>query len=170
MQTRRDLIRALACGVVAGAAGTAAMTATGRVHREIHARRRGIAAADLGEILDYDDSDHVVIAAGTLLRAVTGRAPETPGGRLALFRVVHWGYGSAVGIAHVGLHRWLGREPEAGVAFFVGSQVMALGLFPVLGGTPVPWRWERALLATSFVQHGVYAGVVAAAGAALRER
>ena len=64
--------------------------------------------------------------------------------------------GSAVGAGHVALARVLGREPVPGLAFFAASQVMALGLFPVLGDTPPPWRWERRLVVTSFVQHGIY--------------
>lgn len=141
------------------------MTTTALLYREIHQRRRGVLAA--GEILDYDDSDYVVVAASTLLRAVTGRAPSTPGGRKVLFLVVHWGYGSVVGVAHRGLRSRIGREPTAGVAFFVGCQTMALSLFPLLGGTPPPWRWRRDLLVTSLVQHAIYAAVVAATTDAL---
>src|ERR1700712_2883046 len=89
-------------GVLAGAAGTAAMTTTGFAHREGHARRRGMSPADITEILDYDDSDHVVVAASTVLQRVIGWAPRTPGGRHALFRLVHWGYGSGGGGAHAG--------------------------------------------------------------------
>lgn len=153
-------------GVLAGAAGTAAMTATGRAYREVYARRRGKAPSEITEILDYDDSDHVVVAAATLLRAVSGRAPESPGARRALFWLVHWGYGSAVGVAHAELRHRHG-EPVAGIAFFVGCQTMALSLFPVLGDTPVPWRWTPRLATVSFLQHVVYAAAVSAADGAL---
>ena len=159
----------LARGVVAGAAGTAAMTGTALLRRAVHARRRGIRIGEIDEILDYDDSEHVVIAASSVLGPVLGRRPRTPAQRRAVFALVHWGYGSAVGAGHVGLRRLLGREPAAGLAFFVACETMALGLFPVLGDTPVPWRWRRDLLVTSLAQHGVYAATVAAAGAALRE-
>ena len=79
---------------------------------------------------------------------------------------MHWGYGSVFGAGHVALQHALGREPAPGLAFFAASQTMALGLFPVLGGTPPPWAWERRLLVTSFVQHAIYAGVVAATNTA----
>ncbi|WP_433800350.1 hypothetical protein [Actinomycetospora sp. CA-084318] len=161
--------RRLLVGVLAGAAGTAAMTTTGRLYREVYARRRGKAPSEITEILDYDDSDHVVIAASTLLRGVTGRAPESPGARRALFWLVHWGYGSAVGAAHAELRHRLG-EPAAGIAFFVGCQTMALSLFPVLGDTPVPWRWTPRLMTVSVLQHVVYAAGVAAADHALARR
>ena len=155
-------------GVLAGTAGTTAMTITGRAHRLVLARRRGIDQADIPEIVDYDDSDHVVVAASAITRLV-GWDPRSPAQRRALFLLTHWGYGSAVGAAHAGLRRVLG-EPVAGSLFFVACQAMALGLFPVLGGTPVPWRWERRLLVTSFAQHVVYALGVAAADAALAHR
>lgn len=157
----------LAAGVLAGALGTAAMTTSGRLYRHAVARRRGIAPEEITEILDYDDSDHVVVAAGAVVGALTGRAPTSPRGRHALFLATHWGYGSAVGVVHTLLRRGLGREPDAGLVFFLGCEVMALGLFPVLGGTPVPWRWRRDRLVVSVVQHAVYAGGVAAGRAAL---
>lgn len=164
------VLTVLARGVAAGAAGTAMMSASASLRRRRYARRHGIAPADVDVLLDYDDSDHVVIAASTLLRGVTGRAPSTPRGKRALFLLVHWGYGSAVGIGHEGLYRLLGREPEAGVAFFVGCQAMALTVFPVLGGTPSPWRWTPKLMVTSLTQHMLYAAVVAATGVPLRRR
>lgn len=161
-------LRLLAGGVLAGAAGTTAMTVTGRAHRLVLARHRGIDQSDIPEIVDYDDSDHVVVAATAITRHL-GWDPRTPAQRRALFLLTHWGYGSAVGAAHAGLRRGLG-EPTAAAMFFTACQVMALGLFPVLGDTPVPWRWERRLLVTSFAQHVVYALGVAAADAALARR
>jgi hypothetical protein len=169
MKARREgaeVLHEVARGVVGGAVGTAAMSLTARLHREIHARRDGIRVDEIEEILDYDDSEHVVIAASALLTRVIGWAPRSERGRTALFWLVHWGYGSAVGAGHVGLQRVLGREPAPGLAFFAGCQTMALGLFPVLGETPPPWRWERRLLVTSMVQHAVYAGAVAATNTA----
>ena len=160
-------LRHLAGGFVAGAAGTAAMTVTGRAHRLVVARSRGIRTNEIEEILDYDDSDHVVVAAGTVVEAVSGWAPDTPTERRAVFLLTHWGYGSAVGATHAELLRLLG-EPTAGLLLFAACQTMALGLFPVLGDTPVPWRWRRSLLVTSFAQHIVYALGVVVANAALR--
>jgi len=155
------VLREAARGVAGGAVGTGAMALAAWLRREAYARRHGIAVSEIQEIVDYDDSDHVVTAASTLLHAVLGWAPRTQRGRHVLFWVVHWGYGSVVGATHVALQRALGREPAPGLVFFAGSQAMALGLFPVLGDTPPPWRWRRDLLRTSFVQHAIYAGGVA---------
>jgi hypothetical protein len=159
----RTLLREAARGVVGGAVGTGAMALAARFRREEYARRQGIRVAEIDEILDYDDSEHVVIAASRLLHTVVGWAPRTERGRHVLFWVVHYGYGSFVGAGHLVLQRALGREPLPGLVFFAATQTMALGLFPVLGDTPPPWRWRRDLLRTSFVQHGIHAGGVAAA-------
>ena len=156
--------RRLLGGVLAGAAGTAVMTTTGRAYRELYARRRGMAPEDVTEILDYDDSDHVVVAASTILRRVSGGAPQSTGARRALFWLVHWGYGSVVGAAHAELRHRLG-EPAAGLAFFLGCQTMAFSFFPLLGDTPVPWRWGPRLITVSLAQHAVYVVAVAGAGA-----
>jgi hypothetical protein len=146
------------------------MTTTGRLYRGLHARRLGLPPGQITEILDYDDSDHVVVAASTVLRRISGWAPRSPAGRRALFWLVHWGYGSAVGAGHAELRHRLGGEPAAGITFFAGCQAMALSLFPLLGGTPVPWRWTPRLLVVSLVQHAVYAATVAGVDAALDDR
>jgi hypothetical protein len=164
------VLREAARGVLGGTAGTAAMSVAALLRRRHYARRHGVAPEEAGVVLDYDDSDHVVVAASTVLQHVIGWAPRSPRGRRTLFRLVHWGYGSAVGAAHVALQHAVRREPAAGLAFFAGSQAMALGLFPVLGGTPPPWAWERRLLVTSFVQHAIYAGAVAATNTATARR
>lgn len=174
------MLREAARGVLGGAVGTGAMALAAHHRRRRFTRRHGTTPEDAGVVLDYDDSEHVVIAASTLTRYVVGRAPRSPQGRRALFWLVHWGYGSAVGATHVALQHALqhtrprrrgrprdrGVEPAAGLTFFAGSQAMALALFPVLGGTPPPWRWERRLLVTSVVQHAIYAGGVAVANTA----
>src|SRR3978361_378609 len=85
---RTGRVAELARGVAAGLAGTAVMTGT--LALETAARR-----ASTGPV-DPDASGHVVTAASTVI----GYAPRTPAGRNALFLLVHWGYGSAVGAAY----------------------------------------------------------------------
>jgi hypothetical protein len=80
--------------------------------------------------------------------------------------LVHWGYGSAMGIGRELLARRL-SPAQATLVYWAGLMVMTGTLFPLLGGTPPPWRWKRDVLLTSIVQHGVYAltvGVVVDAG------
>lgn len=116
--------------------------------------------------IDYDGSDHVVIAAAKVVRW----NPSTPTGRAVLFNVVHWGYGSVVALEYERLRRLLGNDVEATAAFFAACQAMALALFPILGETPPPWRWRRGLLVSSFAQHALYAATVAAVSATFRRR
>lgn len=116
-------------------------------------------------IIDYDASDHVVIAAAKVVRW----NPSSVTGRRVLFNVVHWGYGSVVALEYERFRRMLGSEPRGAVAYFVACQGMALTLFPLLGDTPPPWRWRRDLLLTSFGQHALYAATVALASRRFRK-
>jgi hypothetical protein len=131
-----------------GLAGTAVMTAA--IAAETALR------PDSDGPVDYDATDHVVLAASKVL----GRPPpRSKRGRRHMFNAVHWGYGSAVALAYEPLRRRLG-DGQAVVVFYAGCQAMALTLFPTLGGTPPPWRWKRELLASSFTVHAMYAGTV----------
>lgn len=141
-----------------GAVGTAVMTLSIAVQTRLR--------PDLDGPIDYDASDHVVIAASKILRW----DPATPAGRRLLFNLVHWGYGSLVALEYERFRRLLGSEPRAAAAFFAACQTMALAAFPLLGDTPPPWRWRRDLLAVSFAQHALYAGTVSVASHAFRTR
>jgi hypothetical protein len=132
-----------------------------------YAHLRGSAQPDhegLAPVIDFDTSDHVVIAAGTIL----GYTPRSAAGRKALFHLVHWGYGSLVGVGSQLLHS--SRIPAPTLLFFLGCQTMACTLFPIAGKTPPPWRWSREQLAVSLTQHVIYAVTVTAALRRLRTR
>ncbi|RLV50808.1 hypothetical protein D9V37_02300 [Nocardioides mangrovicus] len=144
----RTVAREIALGYLTGTAGTAAMTTTTALEKRLRSTQ------DLP--VDYDATDHVVDAASTVL----GYRPRSEAGARALFLLTHWGYGSAMAIAHRLLVRRLGRPGAAG-AFFAGVQTMAFVLFPVAGDTPPPSRWRRDVLASSVAQHLVYAVAVA---------
>ncbi len=107
--------------------------------------------------MDYDASSHVVAAAANAIRC----QPRTEQPRRGLFLLVHWGYGSAVGVGCPLLLRGLGSEPRATAALYAGRQTMAFTLFPTLGKTPPPWRRHRDVLASSLGQHAVYTVAVA---------
>ena len=149
------MLRALVRGCLAGLAGTTAMTLTTRLEQHL---RPG-----LDHPIDYDSGDAPVVAASRILRV----QPRTALQKKALFALVHWGYGSFVGVGQAALARRV-REPAATGAFFAGVQVMAFALLPALGGTPPPWRWRRDVLVTSVVQHAVYAGAVGVAAHVIR--
>ena len=141
--------------VLAGAAGTAAMTLAYRTEHLLRPRHRGQ--------VDYDDSlvPGQIVASIMHLPHVTAKEDEELG--LAL----RWGYGSAFGIWHGLLRRAIG-EPRASLAFGATLITATFTLFPLLGRTPPPWRWPADVLATSIGTHVVYVSAVAAADDGVR--
>lgn len=149
----RVLSRAPLRSIVAGSAGTAALTLAYAVERRLRSKRGP---------LDYDDSlvPGQIVATVMHLPHVTDREEEDLG--LAL----RWGYGSAFGIWHGVLHRWF-SEPAAS-ALFGGTLMSAtFSLFPLLGRTPPPWRWPPDVMATSVATHVAYVVAVATTDDAL---
>lgn len=134
--------------ILAGAAGTAAMTLTYELEHRLRPRHQGP--------LDYDDSlvPGRIVASIMHLGQVSGREQEDLG--LAL----RWTYGSGFGVLH-GLLRRRMPEPVATVAFAAGLLTLTMTMFPLLGRTPPPWRWPRGFLATSVGTHAIYALAVA---------
>jgi hypothetical protein len=133
--------------LVAGAAGTAALSAAYRIeHRVRHARRS----------LDYDDSPVPgrIVASILHLSDVSTREEDELG--LAL----RWSYGSAFGLLH-GLIRRRVEEPVASAAFAGVLLTITFTMFPVLGHTPPPWRWPAPVLLTSVATHVAYVAAVA---------
>jgi hypothetical protein len=133
-------------GVVAGFAGTAAMTTTYAIERRLRHSHGGP--------LDYDDSAVPSHAAMVVLGI--HRLDERRQKQLGF--LVHWGYGSAMGVGRELLGRRLAPAAATGT-YWGGLMVMAGTLFPLVGDTPPPWRWKPDVLATSTFQHGVYAVV-----------
>lgn len=134
--------------VVAGSAGTLALTLSYAIERRVRKQHQGP--------LDYDDSlvPGKIVASIMHLPHVTDREDNDLG--LAL----RWSYGSAFGLWHGILHRRY-SEPWASVLF--GSTLMSatLSLFPLLGRTPPPWRWPKDVMATSLGTHVAYVLAVA---------
>ncbi len=143
--------------IVAGTAGTAALTLAYAVERRLRPRRKGS--------LDYDDSlvPGEIVASIMHLPHVTGREERDLG--LAL----RWSYGSAFGIWH-GLLRRRFREPWAAALFGTTLLSATWSLFPLLGRTPPPWRWPPDVMATCVGTHVAYVVGVASVDDALRRR
>ena len=144
-------------GLLAGAAGTTALTLSYRAEHRLRPQRRGP--------LDYDDSlvPGRIVAGIMHLPHVTLREDEELG--LAL----RWSYGSAFGLYHGLLRRRLG-EPRASLIFAGTLMSATFSLFPLLGRTPPPWRWPPDVLATCLATHAAYVGAVAAVDAAGKPR
>lgn len=135
--------------VVAGAAGTASMTAAYAIERRLRPRIKGA--------LDYDDS----LVPGEIVAGIMHLSNVTDREENELGLALRWSYGSAFGIWHGFLRRTIG-EPRASAAFGATLMTATLALFPLLGKTPPPWRWPAPVIATAFGTHAAYVGAVAA--------
>jgi hypothetical protein len=140
--------------VVAGAAGTAALSASYVVERRFRRTRQA----------DYDDSlvPGGIVCSILHLHQVTQRLEYDAGMGL------RWCYGSAFGL----LHGWLrGRVEEPGASLEFGGVLLAMTftMFPVLGHTPPPWRWPRGYVASELLTHAVYVVAVALVDDRLRQ-
>ena len=142
--------------VLAGAAGTATMTAAYACERRLRgSRHQGP--------LDYDDS----LVPGQIVAMVMHLPHVTDKEDQELGLLLRWSYGSAFGLLHGKLRRTVG-EPWAS-AMFGGTLITAtMTLFPLLGRTPPPWRWPHDMLATSLGTHAAYVAAVAAVDDAVR--
>jgi hypothetical protein len=134
--------------ILAGSAGTAALTLAYDLERRLRTRHRGP--------LDYDDSlvPGQIVASVMHLPHVTAREDRDLG--LAL----RWSYGSAFGLWH-GLLRRSRPEPWASAIFGFTLMSATFSLFPLLGRTPPPWRWPGDVMTTSLGTHAAYVGAVA---------
>jgi hypothetical protein len=143
--------------VLAGTAGTAAMTLAYSAERRLRRRHRGQ--------LDYDDS----LVPGQIVAGIMHLPHVTAKEDRELGIALRWSYGSAFGLWHGLLRRAIG-EPRASAAFGATLMTATLTLFPLLGRTPPPWRWPPDVMATSVGTHVVYVGAVAAVHDGIRRR
>ncbi len=135
-------------GVIAGFAGTAAMTLAYRTEHRLRPQVHGQ--------LDYDDS----IVPGQIVASVLRLSDVSERGDAELGMALKWGYGSAFGVWHGTLRRFM-PEPWASLVFGATLMSATFSLFPLLGKTQPPWRWPADVLATSLGTHAAYVIAVA---------
>lgn len=140
--------------VVAGSAGTAALSLWYDVERRVR-RRRGP--------LDYDDS----LVPGQIVASVMHLGQVSAREDYELGMLLRWGYGSAFGIWH-GLLRRRWSEPVASGIFAATLMSATFSLFPILGRTPPPWRWPTDVKLTCLGSHAAYVTAVALVDDSLR--
>lgn len=137
-------------GLFAGAAGTAAMTASSTLEMKLRDREGSTAPAD---------------AAGKVL----GVQPRDAGGNARFSNVVHWSYGTGWGAVR-GLIDVAGLTgPKATGAHFAAIWPGALVMLPSLGAAPPPWRWGAAELGVDAMHHLVYVTATSLAYAAISD-
>jgi hypothetical protein len=139
--------------LVAGVAGTAALSLSYVIERRVRERRQ----------VDYDDSlvPGKIVCSMLNLHQVTRRFEYEAG------MALRWTYGSGFGLFHGLLRRRL-NEPAASLAFGGALLSLTFTMFPLLGGTPPPWRWPRGYVSSELLTHAAYVGAVALVDEALR--
>jgi hypothetical protein len=140
--------------VVAGAAGTATMTAVYNVERRVRHKAGP---------LDYDDS----LVPGQIVAGIMRLSHVTAKEDYELGMALRWSYGSAFGIWHGILRRRFG-EPRATLGFFATLMTATLTMFPLLGRTPPPQRWPKDVMATAGGTHVAYVAAAAVVDDRLR--
>lgn len=138
--------------IAAGAAGTAALTASYWIERRLRSRRP----------VDYDDS----LVPGKIVVSILDLGHVTRREQAELGLALRWSYGSMFGIWHGVLRRRF-SEPLASAAFGATLITGTLTMFPLLGHTPPPWRWPRGFVASELATHAAYVTAVAAVDASL---
>lgn len=144
----RDATASVAKGLIAGAAGTAAMTAFQMVEMKLTDRSPSTAPADAVEtVLDVE--------------------PKSEQAEQRLSNLTHWSYGTGWGAVR-GLMgaAGVGNTGATGALFALvwGS---GLTMLPALGVAPKPTEWGPKALAMDAAMHAVYAGTVSAVYEAL---
>jgi hypothetical protein len=141
--------------VLAGIAGTAALTASYAIEWCLRPQQQGP--------LDYDDSlvPGQIVASVMHLGKVSGREDRELG------TILRWGYGSAFGLWHGLLHRRF-REPVPSAIFATTLMSATFSLFPLLGRTAPPWRWPPDVMMTCLATHAAYVAAVATTDDLLR--
>ncbi|MBP7972596.1 MAG: hypothetical protein KAZ48_07330 [Candidatus Nanopelagicales bacterium] len=155
-------------GVIAGFAGTAAMSA---IYAIKHAQRPG--ALGIPEVkgingsvgFDYDDTG----VPGHIIANILHLPSVSDRGAGDITLALRWSYGSAFGIAHVLLRSRM-SEPKPTMLFGGALMTMTLTMFPVLGRTPPPWKWSGEVVATCVETHLAYIVTAAVADDAMRRR
>ena len=134
----KTVAEAVGKGLVAGLVGTAAMTLSSTIEMKLRER---------------EASDAPSKAAGKVL----GIQPRHPEGQKRFANVVHWGYGTAWGVAR-GLIGTTGLEGAvAGVAHFAAVWSAEQAMLPTLGVTPPLTEWDPEEIAIDVFHHAVYA-------------
>lgn len=145
MSQPSDLLANVAIGLIAGAIGTAAMTAAQTAQMKATGREGSTTPAKAAE-------------------RVLGFKPNGDAEEEVLSNKVHWAYGIALGGSFGLLASMLDdQEPATGTAFFTLVWGAGLALLPGLKIASPPTQWGAPALATDAAFHAVYASSTAAA-------
>jgi hypothetical protein len=141
----KRLADAIGRGLLAGAAGTAAMTVSSTLEARLRGREPSTAPAK----------------AATKALGIEAFEDDEAYGRFS--NLVHWGYGTGWGVAR-GLLRLVGFGPRAATAAHLAAiWGSALYTLPKLDAAPPVTEWGAEEVAIDVVHHLVYVSAAAAA-------
>lgn len=142
-KTTGKFASAIGKGLIAGLAGTAAMTIAQMVEQKITGRKQSNTPAKAAtKVLPADE-------------------PEHPKDRQNLTMLTHFTYGTTWGIHH-GLMRAAGLSPVAAASMhFSAVEGTAFAMLPGLDVAPPVNEWPRKQIAKDTLFHVIYAGVTA---------
>lgn len=144
--------RSIGRGILAGLAGTAAMTVSSTVEAKLRGRAFSTAPAD----------------AARKVLGIEGFEDDRAKSRFS--DLVHWGYGTGWGVLH-GLLRGAGLPASAATpAHAAAVWGSATVMLPALGIAPPFWTWGRKEVAIDVMHHGVYAAATGLAYSAIDRR
>lgn len=151
-------MKTLTKGLLAGTAGTAAMTALQEI--SIYLRRHGTVGMKHEEKAEnVDPWSRAPAPAQLLQRAVTkatGVEPD-PTAIPLYTNVMHWGYGIGVGVAYALASKRLPLKPAvSGVVFGMGVWAQSYATLVPLGLYKWPWHYPAKTIAKDVSYHVAY--------------
>ncbi len=139
----RQLAENIGKGIVAGLAGTAAMTVASTLEMKVRDRGASTTPADaVAKVFDVEATNEKA--------------------KMQWSNVIHWTYGTAWGVARGALDSMGLKGPMASAAHFALVWPAALVMLPSLDVTPPPNEWGGEELALDALHHAVYALAVGA--------
>ncbi len=135
------ILGSLVRGMVAGAVGTAAMTASELLEMSVSGREASTIPGQVGAHL------------------LPGRDPSSAADVQALNAPVHWVHGITMGALRGALDVAGVQGPVASAAHFALFWGGDAALYRTLGVADVPWRWEPDELASDVTHKAIYAAV-----------
>jgi hypothetical protein len=166
VQARTSVPAALARGLVAGLAGTAAMT----LYQEAVARAQGRSAVaeTIKEPRTWAEAPAPARMAKKVSEGVLGKRVvkrQAP----VITNVVHWAYGASLGAAYgLAASRLRAHPLASGAAFGTAAWGFAYAALSPLGIYEPPWRYPAKTLGVDLSYHVVYGLGVATVFDALR--
>jgi hypothetical protein len=159
----RSIMRPLLHGLVAGAAGTAAMTVWQTLLPRL---RRSNGSSDQEQTRSDDERWEQASSPAQAARvALRGVGFDPPASWIPfLTNAMHWGYGTTWGAAYALMRKRVVAHPLlGGLGFGLGVWAASYAQLVPLGIYSPPWRYPVATLAEDASYHAVYGVAVAAA-------